>query len=115
MRIIRATILKDIFTWIDAAYAVHDDMRSHTGGCMSLGIGTLHFKATAQKLNSKIYTESEVVGLSKYLPYNIWMINFISAQGYKIKNNIIYQDNQSSIKMEMNGRNFCTEIPDIQT
>ena len=28
-----------IITWVDAAYAVHEDMQSHTGGCSSLGHG----------------------------------------------------------------------------
>ena len=27
--------------WVDASYAVHLDMKSHTGGCMSLGTGAL--------------------------------------------------------------------------
>ena len=26
-----ATTLSELFTWIDAAYAVHNNMRSHTG------------------------------------------------------------------------------------
>ena len=32
----------------------------------------------------------------------------MGAQGYTIKNNVIYQDNQSKIFMEKNGRNSCT-------
>ena len=36
------------------AYAVHPDMRSQTGGCMSLGYGVLHGKASKQKLNTKV-------------------------------------------------------------
>ena len=33
---------------------------------------------------------------------------FMNAQGYEIKNNTVYQDNQSAMKMETNGRNSCT-------
>ena len=33
---------------------------------------------------------------------------FLGDQGYEIKNNTIYQDNQSAIRMERNGRNSCT-------
>ena len=29
-------------------------------------------------------------------------------QGYCIKNNVLYQDNQSAIRMKENGRNSCT-------
>ena len=46
--------------------------------------------------------------MGKYVPYNICFIMFMGAQGYKIKNNVIYQDNQSTIRMEKNGRNSCT-------
>ena len=33
---------------------------------------------------------------------------FLEHQGYPILNNIVFQDNQSAIKMERNGRNSCT-------
>ena len=38
--------------WVDAAYAVHPDMKSHTGGSLSLGHGTLSNKSSTQKLNT---------------------------------------------------------------
>jgi len=94
--------------WVDAAYAVHPDMKSHTGGSISLGHGTLSNKSSTQKLNTKSSTEAELVGVSEYLPYNIWMKNFLESQGYEVKENVIYQDNESAIKMEKNGRNSCT-------
>ena len=71
-------------------------------------MGIIHTKSSKQKLNTKSSTEAEVVGLSEYLPYNIWLLHFLEAQGYPIKNNIVYQDNQSAIRMERNGRNSCT-------
>ena len=36
-------------------------------------------------------------------------MNFLGAQGYKINNNTLYQDNQSGMRMENNGRNSCTD------
>ena len=33
---------------------------------------------------------------------------FLEAQLYEIKMNIIFQDNQSTIRMEKNGRDSCT-------
>ena len=107
-RIIGAKNLHEIFTWIDAAYAVNPDMKSQTGGTMSMGLGVLHSKSCKQKLNVKSSTESELVGVSDYLPYNIWMMMFMAAQGYPVKNNMLYQDNQSTILMLKNGRNSCT-------
>ena len=105
---IGASSLIDIFTWIDAAYAVNPDMKSQTGGAISLGVGVLHAKSSKQKLNVKSSTEAELVGNSEYLPYNLWLLNFMSMQGYTIKNNVLYQDNQSTILMLKNGRNSCT-------
>mmetsp|Transcript_1239 Transcript_1239/g.1760 ORF Transcript_1239/g.1760 Transcript_1239/m.1760 type:complete len:229 (-) Transcript_1239:8-694(-) len=98
----------DIITMVDASYMVHPNMRGHTGGLVSMGIGVLHGKSSKQKLNTKTSTESELVGLSEYLPYTIWFRNFFNAQGYEVSNNIIYQDNISAICMERNGRNSCT-------
>ena len=95
-------------TWVDASYAIHDNMRSHTGGMMSFGIGALHTKSTKQKLNTKSSTEAELVGVSEYLPYHIWLINFLEHQGYKVKEKLLFQDNESTIRMEVNGRNSCT-------
>ena len=34
--------------------------------------------------------------------------NFLHEQGYDIKDNVLFQNNQSSIKMETNGRRSCT-------
>ena len=48
------------------------------------------------------------MGMSEYMPYNLWMIMFLEDQGYGIQNNVIYQDNQSAIRMEKNGRTSCT-------
>ena len=41
-------------------------------------------------------------------PY-IWQVNFFGAQGSEIRNNFTYQDNESAIKMEINGRNSCIQ------
>ena len=108
MRVFGAATLLDLFTWIDAAYAVHDNMRSHMGGAISMGYRLLHCKSAMEKLNTKSSTEAELVGVGEYLPYNIWLLMFLKHQGYEIKNNVVYQDNESAMLMEKNGRNSCT-------
>ena len=35
-----------------------------------------HKKASVQRLIIKISTEEELVDVSEYLPYNLWLINF---------------------------------------
>ena len=80
-----ADSLSQLCTWVDAAYGVHPDLKIHTGGCISFVYGMVHFKSTKQKLNTKSFTNAEVLGVSNYLPYNIWICLFMGAQGYDIK------------------------------
>jgi len=91
-------------SWVDAAYAVHPDMKSHTGGVMSFGTGGFFCKSSKQKLNTKSSTEAELVGASDYLPNTMWVKMFMEAQGFSINENFFEQDNESAIKLEKNGR-----------
>jgi len=52
----------------------------------------------------KSFTESEVVGARDYLPYLIRTQKFMAAQGFKLKQNIFYQDNLTAIRLERNGK-----------
>ena len=63
--IIGAKTLSGLYTWIDTVYAVHNNMRGHTGGAISMGYGIIHIKHPKQKLNLKSSTESELVGMGK--------------------------------------------------
>ena len=94
-------------TYVDAAYAVHDDMKSHTGGVITLGRGAIMSKSQKQKLNTKSSTEAEIVGCSDYAPNALWASKFLDRQGYTVERNVIHQDNQSSIRLESNGRRSC--------
>jgi hypothetical protein len=91
-------------SWVDVWCGIHDDYKSHTGGAMSWGWGVLLSKCQKQKLNTKSSTESEIVGVSDYLPNVVWARMFLEAQGFVINKNIHCQDNQSSIKIEKNGK-----------
>jgi hypothetical protein len=90
--------------WVDASFAVHPDMKSHTGGVMSLGRGAIYGTSTRQKLNSRSSTEGELIGVNDVMPQVLWTRYFLEAQGYGVKENIVYQDNQSAILLEKNGR-----------
>jgi len=103
-RILGAVDLKKMGTFADVAYAVHQDRKSHTGGALSFGVGTLSNKSRKQSLNTKSSTEAEVVGASDYLPNSIWMKKFMYAQGYELEENVFHQDNESAIRFAKNGR-----------
>jgi hypothetical protein len=90
--------------WADASFAVHTDMRSHTGGTMSLGKGSVYSASTRQKLNTKSSTESELVAVDDVMPFVMWTRYFLQAQGYEVRENKVFQDNQSAILLEKNGR-----------
>ena len=90
--------------WADASFAVHHDMKSHTGGAMTLGKGTIYGTSTRQKLNTKSSTESELVGVNDVMPQVLWTRYFLEAQGYGVKDSVIYQDNQRAILLEKNER-----------
>ena len=104
---IGADNLTNMNTWIDASYAIHSDMKSHTGGAISLGRRAVMSKLSKQKLNTKSSTEAKVVGASNYVPNSLWAGQFLEYQGYPLKNNVMHQDNQSAMKMERNGRTSC--------
>ena len=86
------------------SYAVHQDMRGQTGGAISMGHGLVNQKSLKQKLNSKSSTVTELIGLSDMVPHIILIKIFLDIQGYVVKENVLYQDNQSKINMERNGR-----------
>ena len=100
--------LSQFCTWVDAVYGLHPDLKIHAGSCMSFGYGVVYCKSIKQKLNTKSSSADKVVRVSDYLPYNIWICLFMVAQGYYIKKNILFQDNQSTINMEKNRKKSCT-------
>jgi len=108
-RVIGAENINMLQTWVDAAYAVHNDMQSHTGGIISLGHGVISSKSSKQKINTKSSTEAELVGACDFIPNTLWVKWFLEKQGYNIQTNIFYQDNQSAILLEKNGKQSSGE------
>ena len=89
--------------WVDASYAVHYDMKGHTGGTMSMGKGSIYSMSGGQKLVARSSTESELIGVHDVMPQIIWTLYFLQAQGQVVNDNILYQDNMSSMLLEKNG------------
>ena len=89
--------------YIDASFAVHPDMRSHTGGTMTLGKGSVYSLSRKQKINTKSLTEAELVVVDDGLPLVLWTRNFLEAQGFDVTDNMVFQDNLSAMQLEKNG------------
>jgi hypothetical protein len=47
--------------YIDSFFAVHKDMRSHTGAIMTLGKGAIISNSIKQKVNARSSTESKMI------------------------------------------------------
>jgi hypothetical protein len=95
--------------WVDGSFAVHPDMKSHTGATMSLGKGSVYATSVRQKLNTKSSTEAELVAVDDAMPQVMWTRYFLEAQGYEVNKSTIYQDNQSDMLLENNGRKSSTK------
>ena len=90
--------------YVDASFAVHPNMRGHTGGGLTMGRGFPIVNSTKQKLNTKSSTESELVGVDDMMPSILWTRYFLKSQGYKVSDNVIFQDNKSTMLLERNGK-----------
>ena len=45
-----------------------------------------------------------MVGVDDLMPQILWVRYLLEAQGMKVSDNVVYQDNQSTMKLEKNGR-----------
>jgi hypothetical protein len=90
--------------WVDAAFGVHNDMRSQTGMTMTMGKGSVYASSVRQKLNTRSSTEAELVGADDAIGMILWTRLFLENQGYMVRDTKLYQDNQSAMLLEKNGK-----------
>jgi hypothetical protein len=90
--------------WVDASFAVHPNMQGRSVGGLSLGRGFPIVSSTKQKVNTRSSTETEILGADDFMPAICWTRYFMKAQGYGVKDNVLFQDNKSSILLEKNGK-----------
>jgi hypothetical protein len=79
----------------------------HTGGGMTMGRGFFISVSIKQKLNTKSLTKSELVGIDDMMPIILWTCCFLLSQGYGVIENLLLQDNKSSILLERKGKASC--------
>ena len=93
-----------LHAWIDAAHAVHPNMRGHTGGACTFGTGVFCAISGKQKSNTGSSAECEIVGNSDFIIKPISHGLFMEAQGYPLLENVAHEDNKSTIQLLINGR-----------
>eukprot|EP00957_Ditylum_brightwellii_P152362 11599283-Ditylum_brightwellii.AAC.1 len=79
-------------------------MKSHTGTTFMLGKGAILSNYAKQKMNDCSMTELELISMDNKIRKIIWTKKFIEYQEFKIKLNIVYQDNESTLKLARNGK-----------
>ena len=89
--------------YVDAAFAVHKDFKSHTGAAMTYGTGAVQNISHKQKINTKSSTDAELIAADDVSIMILWTKLFLDVQGYNMERNILYQDNKSTIHLETNG------------
>ena len=99
---------------INASFAVHMDMKSHTRYCLTLGTGSPISESFGQKVNSRSWTELELIGVNDATGFVEWasfyckdqMEEYPTKHPFKDlnKKNVVMQDNTSTIKMVKGGR-----------
>ena len=89
--------------FIDRAFTVYPDTKSHLGAYMTFGMGMVEGSAKTQKFNTTSLTETEVVALYENMPAIMWTRYFFEAQGYPLKPTTLHQDNTSAMLLELNG------------
>ena len=103
-----------------ASFAVHNDMKSHTGGVMILRLesGALIAMSTKEKLNTTSLTEAELVAV----PFNMWAKYFFAEQGVGVDNyimgkrNVLYQDITSLASNSLiMGKRLAANVPNSST
>jgi hypothetical protein len=90
MKLNTAHNLTTIRWWFDASHATHKDCCSHMGAMMSLSKGATISFLNKLKINTKSSTKSEVIGANQALSSILHTHYFIKAQGYSIKQNIVF-------------------------
>ena len=90
--------------WVDGSYGIHPDARIQTGGTASSGKGSFISTSIKQRLNTRSSTEAELVAADDLMPHLCWTNYFLECLGYNINSTIMYQDNQSAILLENNGK-----------
>ena len=69
-----------------------------------MGQGFLIASSMKHKINTRSSTESELVGVDDMMSSILWTRYFLNHQGYKVNNNIFFQDNKSLMLLERNGK-----------
>jgi hypothetical protein len=93
----------DTIIYIDGAHAVHNDCKGHSGLFVTQGKGAMINVSKKLGLVTNSSTETEIVATGERLPKCTWFRYFRIAQGEAVKEDILMQDNKSTMLLQKNG------------
>ena len=95
----------DIVHWhVNAACAVHPDMKSHTEDMMTVSKKAMTSPFIKQKVNSKSFTEAELIKVNDTIVKVLWAMKFSHCQGFSACECIVHQNDKSVILLKTNER-----------
>ena len=105
--------LNSFQSYIDSAYGLHMDGKSHSGIVQTLGSALLHARSVKQRIVTKSSAEAELVGLSDLSGDPIDMKGLLDFLTDDVGPTTILQDNQATMKMIDNGRSTSSRSKHI--
>jgi hypothetical protein len=93
------------YVYIDAAYIVHADTKSHSGAVVMPvdGSAATVFKSSKQKTVATSTCASEANALNDFVPMAIWYRRLLQALGIDAPPPVVNQDNQATIQLATHG------------
>jgi hypothetical protein len=89
--------------YIDGAHAVHTDCKGHAGLFLTMGKGAMINISKKIGLVTNSSTETEIVSTGERMPKCTWFRYFRIEQGEPIVEDILMQDNKSTMLLQKNG------------
>jgi hypothetical protein len=95
---------QNIRAYVDAAFALHSDSKSHTGVMVYVGETLVYVSSKKQKCMSKSPTEVELIGLTNNWGFIELFQEFVEfLTGKKVKVPIVFQDCSAVVSLVMKG------------
>jgi len=88
-----------LYGHVDASYGSYDDGKGQSAYGFSFGHGMFLVKSKKQKTVGKSSTGSEIIAIDEAACEAVHLMNLLNACGFVCDNCILYEDNQSAIKI----------------
>jgi hypothetical protein len=102
--VLHAQTTQNIRAYVDAAFALHNDSKSHTGVMVYVGETLVYVSSKKQKCMSKSLMEAELIGLTDNLGFIELFQEFVEFLiGKRVNTPIVFQDCSAVVMLVMKG------------